>query len=1248
MKKQHNIRTGIITMLFFVFSFAKAGLTTTVTPAPACNGSDGSVTITASGETGPYGFWITGNGVYQADSNITASTVFTGLAPGTYQYVAYSALGNQQTGTFIISSVDNGAIAITQPVCPVSTTGSAVVTGNGGVTPYTYLWSNGSTNQSVTGLAQGLVWVTVTDHNGCQAIATDTVYIISTVQVNLTQTGPVCSSTITANPSGGIAPYSYVWSNNQTTASVTGLANGNQYVVITDAAGCEGTAYTYINNPSLNFDSINTVIIQPSCGSNGSISVVMASGLAPYTYSWSNGATTAAITNLTSYTNYYVTVTDANGCTGQTYYYISGYSLNLAHSAVNPDCGTTGGTIQLYISGGNPPYTIVWSNDVNNHTTFDSLLSAGNYYDTVTDANGCRLTDSVRLIPQGNFSARVNVSPILCPATTGGSMAVNVSGAGPYTYVWSNGATTQTLSNLPEGVSYSVTVNDNNGCEAVAWSDSVSVAAPFTVSLSSTACAGTITANITGNTGPYNYLWSTGATTAGITFVLYNNYNLTVTDVHGCAAYQNFYAYTSGLQLDSFNSQVNPTCNALGGIKANPLNGVAPYTYLWSNGATTDSIGGLAAGSYSVTITDANGCTGVGYYYLNAIIVGASYNQTNPGCGASNGSITLYPYNGTAPYSYLWSNNSTGNALTGLGTGTYAYTVTDANGCSFTSSYTLTAQGQYTVNVAATPTGCDPSTPTGQANVTVINGGMAPFSFTWQERTPDGGYFDTITQSGLTGLPYGTGVWLLSVEDANGCIDSAITFTGSDSSGVSIDYASTCYDNITGYVYTDLNGNCIKDAGEPGLSVMNIVAAGNGTTYYSSTDSNGFYDIQVLAGTYSVYPYSNGSSCLATPCTNSYTQTLTGIGAVSAGNDFGYSNNPGFDLVVHTGYDPSTPGSTKQYWVYYYNQGAAAVNNAVLTFVHDPNLMLTSTSPTYSSYDVATQTITWNLGAVPSSQWINLSQQVIMEFNVPSNLPLGTLLTARDSIAPTVGDCNVTNNVQYLADVVSASHDPNSKEVSPAGNITPGDSVLNYTIRFQNTGNAAATKIIIVDTLSPLVNPASLVVGASNFPYTYTLSGTGIITFIFYPINLPDSAQSADSSKGFVSYSVTIKNSTPAGAQIKNTANIYFDLNPAIVTNTTISTLSESSVGLRNITAGNMSVTVSPNPVYDKSLISIKDASGEVLFEITDIMGQKILEKTTSDDNIVFESGTFAAGIYIYTARDAKGNTSTGKIVIAH
>ena len=134
----------------------------------------------------------------------------------------------------------------------------------------------------------------------------------------------------------------------------------------------------------------------------------------------------------------------------------------------------------------------------------------------------------------------------------------------------------------------------------------------------------------------------------------------------------------------------------------------------------------------------------------------------------------------------------------------------------------------------------------------------------------------------------------------------------------------------------------------------------------------------------------------------------------------------------------------------------------------------------------------------------------------------------------------------------------------------------NYTIRFQNTGNAPATKVVVIDTLSPLVNPASLVVGASNFPYKYTLSGNGIITFTFDPIYLPDSAQSADSSIGFVNYSVNVRSGNPIGTQIKNTASIYFDLNPAVVTNTTVSTISLSTTGIRNITAGDMSITVSP------------------------------------------------------------------------
>ncbi len=1254
MKKQHFIRTSILLLFFFAFANTQAAGTTVVSTSGTCAGNDGGVTISVTPNNyGPYGYFIYGNGVNQGDSDLSGPGVFSGLANGVYQYYVYTDSG-YLSGTFTIAPVVSMSITTTQPVCPSGTTGSAVANVTGGAGPYSYLWSNGATTQSLINAAQGVYSVTATDHNGCAAKAADTVQLTSSVQVSLVHTGAVCAGGLAASVSGGVTPYTYVWDNNATTSSITGLTNGTQYtVLVTDAQGCIGTASVVVSNTSLIFDTLNTRIIEPGCGSNGSISLAMASGTAPFSYSWSNGATTPNITGLSQSSYYYVTVTDANGCTGQSYYYLYGNSLTIQSGRNNPGCGSATGSIYIYTSGGTAPYTFTWSNSSSNHTDADSNLTAGNYFFTVSDGAGCTLADSVQLIPQGNFSAQVTVTPIQCPSTTGGSMTVTETGSGvaPYSYLWSNGATTQTLSNLPEGSYFSVTVADANGCETIEYSDSVTSTAPFSIALNATACSNTVTANVTGSSGPYNYLWSTGQTTTAITFVQYGTYYLTVTDAHGCAAYQTFYNYTSGIQLDSFNSVVNPGCAGQGGIKANPLNGVAPYTYLWSNGATTDSIGSLNSGSYQVTVTDANGCTGVGYYYLNQTTIWANINYINPDCGASNGSIVLSPNNGTAPYSYAWSNSGTNttNTANNLSAGTYAFTLTDASGCTYTNSQLLISQGSYIVSVSSTPTSCDPNTPTGAVNVTVSNGGTAPFVFTWQGYTSNGSYFDTATSSGITGLAYNTYINLQSVVDANGCADSIITFAGSDTAAVTITYAASCYDDITGYAYSDLNGNCIKDAGEPGNPGINIQAYGNGNYYYATTDSNGYYDIQVLPGTYSVTAYTwSGGSCNSSSCVTSYTPTLTGTGSVSSGNNFGFNNGAAFDLVVHTGYLPSSPGSTKEYWVYYYNQGSAPVNNAVLTFVHDPNLSLISTNPAYSSYDAATQTITWNLGTVPVSNWINWSQEVTMEFNVPSNLPLGTLLTSYDSIAPTTGDCNPSNNVQSLSDVVSGSHDPNSKEVSPSGSITPEDTVLNYTIRFQNTGNAPAHKIVIKDTLSPLVNPASLEVGASNFPYTWKLTGNGVITFTFDPINLPDSAQSADSSIGFVNYSVKTRSGNPYGSQIKNTASVYFDLNPAVVTNTTISTLTVSTLGFKNINAGDMSVNVSPNPVHDKSLFSIAGATGEVAFEINDVAGQKIFEKTTTSSEVVFDSGTFAPGIYIYTAHDTKGNTCTGKIVIAH
>ncbi|MEZ4893194.1 MAG: SprB repeat-containing protein, partial [Saprospiraceae bacterium] len=425
-------------------------------------------------------------------------------------------------------------------------------------------------------------------------------------------TCPTVPSDLTV--SGGTNPYTYAWSEWRfTTQDISNLLAGTYTVTVTDNNGCTKSLTATVNN--LDGPTLSETHVDVLChgGNDGSINLSVSGGTSPYTYNWSNGATTPDIGNLTA-GNYCVTVTDANTCTATICVTISEPpALNLTKTKVDVSCfGGSDGSIDLTVSGGTSPYTYAWSNGA---TTEDiSNLSVGTYTVTVTDNHGCVKTTSMTINQPTDLSlskTKVNVS---CYGGSDGSIDLSVSGGtSPYSYNWSNGATTQDISNLSAGT-YTVTVTDNHGCTK---STSATITEPSELSLSKTVvdatCGlsnGSIDLTVSGGTNPYSYAWSNGATTQDVSNLLAGTYTVTVTDNNGCT--KSLTATVNNLDGPTLSeTHVDVLCHGgnNGSINLSVSGGTSPYSYNWSNGASTQDIGNLTAGNYCVTVTDANTCT---------------------------------------------------------------------------------------------------------------------------------------------------------------------------------------------------------------------------------------------------------------------------------------------------------------------------------------------------------------------------------------------------------------------------------------------------------------------------------------------------------------------------------------------------------------------------------------------------------------------------------------------------------------
>ena len=675
----------------------------TATPSNVlCFGGSGSVVLNATGANAPYTY---------------GGSPTQNLSPGTYTYTATSTNGCVSAPVSItITQPQVGLILSNTQVnvlCFGNNTGSIDLTVTGGTGPYTYAWSNNTTAQDPSNLIAGVYTVTVTDANGCTATATVTItqpafaLVATTTQVMIACFGGSTGS-VNMTPTGGTAPYTYVWTGGSTAQSAIGVPAGTYTVVVTDANGCTTTISATITQPQAPL-SLATTQVNVLCfgNSTGSIDLSPSGGTPGYTYAWSNNSTIQDPLNLIAGT-YTVVVTDANGCIDTTSVIITQpqSGLSLSSTQVNVLCfGNNTGAINLTVAGGTAPYTYAWSN---NTTAQDpSNLIAGVYTVTVTDANGCTATLSITITqPATAVSISTTVQNILCLNGTGSINSSPAGGVSPYTYSWSNQATTQNITNLQAG-NYTVTVTDANGCTANAVGVVAITLSTVPVQINNSTGTNVLTCTTPAislqATGGVTYTWTGGQTpnTANNVITIPGSYTVNMIDPNGCPVSQsivitqNITPPTSGITNSTGSIIID--CNA----PAINLLATGGGTYQWNNGLGTNATQSISqAGSFTVVVTAANGCLDSSTVVLTVAPVPLVTGIDTTICSGQSVLITpvYYPTGGQV----IWTNGQTTPNLTVSPTSTTMYSVLYTwNGCTATEDITVTVNPTPTLSVTS-------------------------------------------------------------------------------------------------------------------------------------------------------------------------------------------------------------------------------------------------------------------------------------------------------------------------------------------------------------------------------------------------------------------------------------------------------------------------------------------------------------------------------------------------------------------
>lgn len=756
-------------------------------------GSDGSAIATVSGGTPLYS--------YSWSSVPAQNSVFlTNVSAGSYTLLVTDANNCAVASTVTIEEppiLTLSTVSITNISCSGFSDGEAEVLATGGTPGYIYTWDTNpvQSSENLVGVPVGNYVANVEDVNGCIenliiSIIEPTPIVLSTSFINANCGNNDGSATVVAV--GGTPSYDYSWGvvPPQSNATAINLGVGNYNVTVTDQNSCSEVATVTISDivVSASVDSVGNV----SCNglSDGWAEVSGTGGTLPYSYTWNSVPvqTDSLATGLPAGT-YTATIIDNNGCQGSVVMtVIEPFPIINSFTSTNVSCfGGANGIATVIPSGQYPPYSYTWNTIPVQNTQTATGLQAGTYNVTVSDAIGCDTTGVIVITEPTVLVASIPTAvDATCFGYNNGSAIASASGGTiPYTYSWNTFPVqnSQNLSNVNAG-NYTVTVTDLNSCLAtmlITINEPTPVTVTYTGS-NNVLCNGESNggASVTamGGTPTYSYFWNTVPVQFGssLSALTAGTYITTAVDANGCFGQDTITITEPPILVSIFDSVVNVSCfgGNDGQIYTTTGGGTSPYNYVWnSTPVQTNPIAiGLPAGTFTVDVTDQNGCQNI----ISAVIQEPSVlsaqflNTSSPQCfGNDDGYASVTGVNGTPPYIYQWSTVpvQTNPFAIGLTAGNYNVLIGDANGCSTTLPLTLTDNPQLQISASSVDVDCFGDND-GIASASAV-GGVGSYTYLWMSSPPQ-------TSQIVSNLIAGS--YTVVVNDSLGCADTtAITIS---------------------------------------------------------------------------------------------------------------------------------------------------------------------------------------------------------------------------------------------------------------------------------------------------------------------------------------------------------------------------------------------------------------------------------------------------------------------------------------